>query len=87
MPVGIDRNTHYLDELQKEYPDPIAHFTEVARRMTQEETSRDVTMELEQFKQIRPTALYPQGHPAGPLGSKPLTRHFEVERRAPFKDQ
>ncbi len=73
MPVGIDRNTHYLDELQKEYPDPIAHFTEVARRMTQEETSRDVTMETRtvQANTPPPRSRTPQGHPAGPLGSKP----------------
>ena len=29
----------YLDELEKEYHDPIAHFKEVARKMTEEETS------------------------------------------------
>ena len=27
----------YLDELEKQYPDPIAHFREVARQMTEEE--------------------------------------------------
>jgi hypothetical protein len=27
----------YLDELEKEYPDPITHFREVARQMTEEE--------------------------------------------------
>lgn len=30
----------YLDELEKEYPDPIAHFREVARKMTAEENAR-----------------------------------------------
>lgn len=30
----------YLDELEKEYDDPIAHFQEVARQMTQEEKSK-----------------------------------------------
>ena len=30
----------YLDELEKEYDDPIAHFKEVARKMTEEETSK-----------------------------------------------
>jgi len=30
----------YLDELEKEYDDPIAHFKEVARKMTDEETSQ-----------------------------------------------
>lgn len=27
----------YLDELEKEYDDPIAHFKEIARKMTEEE--------------------------------------------------
>ena len=30
----------YLDELEKEYDDPIAHFKEVARKMTEEEKSQ-----------------------------------------------
>ena len=30
----------YLDELEKEYDDPIAHFKEVARRMTEEENAK-----------------------------------------------
>jgi transposase len=30
----------YLDELQKEYDDPIAHFQEVARKMTEEENAK-----------------------------------------------
>ena len=30
----------YLDELEKEYPDPIAHFREVARQMTEEEKAK-----------------------------------------------
>lgn len=30
----------YLDELENEYDDPIAHFKEVARRMTEEENSQ-----------------------------------------------
>ena len=30
----------YLDELEKEYEDPIAHFKEVARKMTEEEKSQ-----------------------------------------------
>ena len=27
----------YLDELEKQYPDPIAHFREIARQRTEEE--------------------------------------------------
>ena len=30
----------YLDALEKEYPDPIAHFREVARQMTEEEKAQ-----------------------------------------------
>ncbi|MDR1329339.1 MAG: hypothetical protein LBK23_07040 [Oscillospiraceae bacterium] len=30
------RKLGYLDELEKEYPDPIAHFTQVAREMTEQ---------------------------------------------------
>jgi transposase len=30
----------YLDELEKEYDDPIAHFQEVARKMTEEENAK-----------------------------------------------
>ena len=30
----------YLDELEKEYDDPIAHFKEVARKMTEEENAK-----------------------------------------------
>ena len=30
----------YLDELEKEYADPIAHFKEVARKMTEEENAK-----------------------------------------------
>lgn len=30
----------YLDELQKKYPDPISHFKDVARKMTEKENSK-----------------------------------------------
>ncbi|KAF0194585.1 MAG: transposase, partial [Bacillota bacterium] len=38
--VATDRTVKslgYLDELEKEYADPIAHFQEVARKMTEED--------------------------------------------------
>jgi len=41
--VSTDRTVKslgYLDELEKEYDDPIAHFKEVARRMTEEEKAK-----------------------------------------------
>ena len=40
--ISTDRTVKslgYLDELEKEYDDPITHFKEVARKMTEEETS------------------------------------------------
>lgn len=38
----------YLDELQKLYPDPIAHFKEVARQMTEEDNDqRKITLTLD----------------------------------------
>ncbi len=41
--ISTDRNIKslgYLDELEKEYADPIAHFKEVARQMTEEENAK-----------------------------------------------
>jgi transposase len=44
------RKLGYLDELEKEYPDPIAHFTQVAREMTEQAESENrveaVTLDL-----------------------------------------
>jgi hypothetical protein len=43
----------YLDVLEKEYDDPIAHFKEVARVMTEEEQSeRKVTLSIDMDEQI-----------------------------------
>ena len=37
----------YVDELEKEFPDPIAHFTKVAKAMTEEETAvSKITLDL-----------------------------------------
>lgn len=41
--ISTDRTVKslgYLDELEKEYDDPIAHFKEVARKMTEEEKAK-----------------------------------------------
>ena len=41
--VSTDRNIEslgYLDELEKKYDDPITHFKEVAKKMTEEDSSR-----------------------------------------------
>jgi hypothetical protein len=41
--VSTDRNVvslGYLDELEKKYDDPITHFKEVARKMTEEDNTR-----------------------------------------------
>jgi len=38
----------YVDELEKQYPDPIAHFREVARQMTLEEkANRQITLKID----------------------------------------
>ncbi|MCL2126401.1 MAG: IS1634 family transposase [Oscillospiraceae bacterium] len=43
----------YLDELEKEYPDPIAHFKEVARQMTAEEKARrKVTLTIDMDEEL-----------------------------------
>ena len=42
MPIG------YLDIMQEQYPDPIAHFKELARKMTEEENSnRKISVEYD----------------------------------------
>src|SRR3972149_10656144 len=41
--VSTDRNIKslgYLDELEKKYDDPITHFKEVARKMTEEDNAK-----------------------------------------------
>lgn len=46
----------YLDELEKIYDDPIAHFKEVARRMTEEEkASQNVTMVVNMNEELEPS--------------------------------
>jgi transposase len=43
----------YLDELEKEYDDPIAHFQEVARKMTEEESSnKKLTLTINMDEQL-----------------------------------
>ena len=43
----------YLDELEKEYNDPIAHFKEVARKMTEEENARKkLTLSINMDEQL-----------------------------------
>ena len=48
--VATDRNVKslgYLDELKKDYDDPIAHFKEVAQKMTEEDNARrKVTLKI-----------------------------------------
>ena len=49
--VSTDRTVKslgYLDELEKEYDDPIAHFQEVARKMTEEERAeKSLTLKID----------------------------------------
>jgi transposase len=43
----------YLDELEKEYDDPIAHFKELARKMTEEEnSSRKLTLSINMAEKL-----------------------------------
>jgi transposase len=43
----------YLDELEKEYPDPMAHFREVAKQMTKEcATQQNVTITIDSLSQL-----------------------------------
>ena len=53
----------YLDVLEKQYPDPIAHFREVARQMTEEEKSqRRVHFSVDMNEEL----------PVGAIGTKNL---------------
>ena len=47
----------YLDELEKQYEDPIAHFKEVARKMTEEEkTKKELTLKINMDEELEPGA-------------------------------
>lgn len=54
--ISTDRTVKslgYLDELEKEYDDPIAHFQEVARKMTEEENSqRKLTLSIDMDEKL-----------------------------------
>jgi hypothetical protein len=54
--VSTDRNIKslgYLDELEKEYEDPIAHFGQVAKKMTQEDHARKkVTLKIDMDEEL-----------------------------------
>jgi len=45
----------WLDVLEKQYDDPIAHFKEVARKMTEEEQAENkVTLQLDMNERLEP---------------------------------
>ncbi|KJR96355.1 MAG: transposase, partial [Peptococcaceae bacterium BRH_c4a] len=54
--VSTDRTVKslgYLDELEKEYDDPIVHFKEVARKMTEEDiTKKKLTLTINMDEQL-----------------------------------
>ena len=54
--IATDRTVKslgYLDELEKEYEDPIAHFKEVARKMTEEENAMNkLTLAINMDEQL-----------------------------------
>jgi len=56
--ISTDRTVKslgYLDELEKEYDDPIAHFQEVARKMTEEESEKKkLTLSINMDEQLVP---------------------------------
>ncbi len=56
--VSTDRTVKslgYLDDLEKKYDDPIAHFQEVARKMTEEESSKKkLTLAINLDEQLTP---------------------------------
>jgi transposase len=55
--VATDRNVKslgYLDELEKVYDDPVAHFKEVARKMTEEDNAkRKVTLKINMDEELK----------------------------------
>jgi transposase len=56
--VSCDRTIKslgYLDELQKDYDDPVAHFKEMARKMTEEEkTKKKLTLTINMDEVLEP---------------------------------
>jgi transposase len=56
--ISTDRTVEslgYLDELQKEYDDPITHFQEVARKMTEEENAKKrLTLTIDMDEKLPP---------------------------------
>lgn len=57
--ISTDRTVKslgYLDDLEKEYDDPIAHFKEVARKMTEEENSeKKLTLSINMDEKLAPS--------------------------------
>jgi hypothetical protein len=55
--VATDRNVKslgYLDELEKKYDDPVAHFKEVASKMTEEDNAkRKVTLKINMDEELK----------------------------------
>jgi hypothetical protein len=50
----VIKSLGYLDNLEKEYPDPITHFTDVAKQMTAERNAdKNVTVTLDSFEQLK----------------------------------
>ncbi len=77
------QNLGYLDELEKIYPDPIAHFKEVAKQMTLEKKAKEATRLL----QLDPNAsltkyenLSPDGVARKNLGYSALSKLYHEMR-------
>ena len=60
----------FLDELQKQYPDPIAHFKQVINEMNKEKGSNSVSLDLDL------SSVLAEGDSAKLLGYAPLSKIF-----------
>jgi len=60
----------FLDELQKEYPDPIAHFKKIVCEMNEEKKNKSVSLEFDLSNSLTP------GDDAKLLGYAPLSKIY-----------
>ena len=68
------RKIGFLDELQKEYPDPIAYFKEVAEKMNYEKETNKVSLDLDLLDELA------DGDSAKLIGYAPLLKlYHELE--------
>lgn len=73
----VVKSLGYVDDLEQEFPDPIAHFTKVAKAMTNNE-ERDKAIKLDTYKTL--TAGASSLRNAGYLALKPLVEALRLEQ-------